>query len=85
MAEAPYRFSKNESLIPDVSVLIKDRPGVQARGHMTFPREIVVEVVSSESEILIYTPTGIAEFRRKDILATPLLPGIFLPLEELFS
>lgn len=39
----------------------------------------------SDSEILIDTPTGIAEFRRKDTLTTPLLPGFFLPLEELFS
>ncbi len=49
MAEPLYRFSETESLIPDTSALIKDRPGIHARGHMTFTPEIVVEVVSPES------------------------------------
>ncbi len=47
--ESLDRFSETESLVPDISVLIQDRPSVNARGHMTFTPEIVVEVVSSES------------------------------------
>ena len=49
VAEPLSRFSETESLIPDTSALIKDRPGIHARGHMTFTPEIVVEVVSPES------------------------------------
>ncbi len=49
VAESLYRFSETVSLIPDISVLVKDRPSIHAHGHMTYTPEIVVEVVSSES------------------------------------
>ena len=49
MAESLYRFSETVSLIPDISVLVNDRPSISAHGHMTYTPEIVVEVVSSES------------------------------------
>ena len=76
--------------IPEIAVEVVSSEAAERLHHKvnTYRAHGIKEVwivLPQESEVLIYSPTGITELRRRDTLTSPLLPGFAYPLEELFS